>query len=389
MLARVKQVIILGCGQIGATMAADLVRDGSGQLGVTVADVRPDALAQLATRLVPGSGCKTLVADLADPAELTRVCAPFDLVIGALPSSFGLQSLRAVIESGRPYVDIAFMADDPLVLDGLAREKGCIAVVDCGVAPGLSSIAAGHATTQLDPFTRLEVLVGGLPAVRTWPYQYKAGFAPADVIEEYVRPARMVEHGKVVVYPALSGIEPVDFDGVGTLEAFNTDGLRTLITTLDVPTMVEKTLRWPGHAELMRAFRDTGLFETTPIDVGGTRVVPREVAAALLFPRWTYAPGEADMTVLRVTASGLRGGVPVRMIWEMIDRYDPVTDQRSMSRTTAFPATIVARWLLAGRFTTPGVHPPEILGKTPGMLDHMLAELSARGVECRARVELE
>lgn len=382
-----KQVIILGCGQIGSAMAADLAKDGADVLGVTVADVRPDALAEIATRLSSHGGVRTMVANLADPAELVRICAPFDLVIGALPSSFGLQSLRAAIECGRPYVDIAFMAEDPLVLDGLAREKGCIAVVDCGVAPGFSSIAAGYATTQLDPFTHLEVLVGGVPEVRTMPFQYKAGFAPSDVIEEYVRPARMVEHGEVVVYPALTGIEPVDFEGVGTLEAFNTDGLRTLITTLGVPNMVEKTLRWPGHASLMRSFRDAGLFDTTPIDVGGTHVVPRDLTAALLFPQWTYAPGEVDLTVLRVTATGRRGGAPVRMIWEIIDRYDAATGERSMSRTTAFPATIVARWLLAGKFTTPGVHPPEILGKTPGMLEHVLAELSKRGVVVRARVE--
>ena len=381
MLADVNHVIILGCGQVGETIAMDLSRDRA--LGVTVADVRPTALAEVASRY----GVHTLVADLADPAEVRRVCGDFDLVIGALPSHFGLQTLRAVIDTGKPYVDISFMAQDPLTLDALARETGCVAVVDCGVAPGLSSIAAGYATTQLEPFTRLEVMVGGLPAVRRWPFDYKAGFAPADVIEEYVRPARMVEHGEVVVYPALSGIELVDIDGVGTLEAFNTDGLRTLIQTLKVPTMIEKTMRWPGHAELMRAFRETGLFDTTPVAVDGKHVVPRELLAALLFPKWTYAPGEHDLTVLRVVASGRQDGAAVRLIWEMIDRYDPESNHRSMSRTTAFPATIVARALLAGRFATPGVHPPEVLGKLPGMLDHVLAELGARGVQCRARVE--
>lgn len=381
MLARVKHVIILGCGQVGATIAMDLGRDPA--LRVTVADVRPAALAEIAAQ----HGVATVLADLSDPSAITRTCAGFDLVVGALPSHFGLQTLAAVIDTGRPYVDISFMADDPLTLAGRARERGCVAVVDCGVAPGLSSIAAGWATTQLDPCTRLEVMVGGLPVERRWPFEYKAGFAPADVIEEYMRPARMVEHGEVVVYPALSGVELVDIDGVGTLEAFNTDGLRTLIQTLRIPTMIEKTMRWPGHAALMRVLRETGLFDTTPIDVGGSTVVPRDVAAALLFPKWSYAPGEADLTVLRVVASGLRDGVPVRMIWEMVDRHDPVTDQRSMSRTTAFPATIVARALLAGRFTAPGVHPPEILGMSPGFLDHVLVELTARGVHCRARVE--
>lgn len=359
----------------------DLARDG--ELDVTVADVRREAIDALGERVTVAA----TVADLSRPDEIRRICAGYDLVVGALPSHFGLQTLEAVVQSAPRYVDISFMAEDPLTLDALAKRHGSLAVVDCGVAPGLSSIAAGYATTVLDPCTRLEVLVGGLPVVRRWPFDYKAGFAPADVIEEYVRPARMVERGEVVVLPALTGIEMVDFEDVGTLEAFNTDGLRTLIQTLAIPTMIEKTMRWPGHATLMRAFRETGLFDLEPIEVGGVMVRPRDLAAKLLFPKWTYEPDEHDLTVLRVVATGRRDGHLVNMIWEMVDRYDVATKQRSMSRTTAFPATIVARALLGGRFTAPGVHAPEILGKQAGMLDHVLAELSARGVICRARIE--
>lgn len=374
------RVIILGCGQVGATIAKDLAK--SDELDVTVADVRDDALAAL----VRHASVATTIADLSKPGEIRDIVRGFDLVVGALPSHFGLQTLEAVTEVAKLYVDISFMAEDPLALDAHAKRHGSLAVVDCGVAPGFSSIAAGHATRVLDTHTRLEVLVGGLPAVRHWPFDYKAGFAPADVIEEYVRPARMVEAGKVVVLPALTGIEMVDFDGVGTLEAFNTDGLRTLIQTLPFPTMIEKTMRWPGHATLMRAFRETGLFDDTPIEVGGVMVRPRDVAAKLLFPKWTYADGEHDMTVLRVVASGRKDDKDVDMIWEMVDRYDTASGERSMSRTTAFPATIVARSLLEGRYQGTGVIAPEILGMQPGMLEHVTRELRARGVECRFRM---
>ena len=121
------------------------------------------------------------------------------------------------------------MADDPMQLDALAREHGVTAVVDCGVSPGVSNVAIGYAVAQLEVTERIEILVGGLPVVRRWPYEYKAPFAPHDVIEEYTRPARIVEHGEVVVREALSEPELVDFPGVGTLEGFNTDGLRSLI----------------------------------------------------------------------------------------------------------------------------------------------------------------
>ncbi len=376
-----QRVIILGCGMVGSTMAMDLARDEG--LAVTVADVRAAALDALAAQ------CRvaTVVADLSDPAAITALVRPFDLVVGALSSHMGLATLAAVIAAGRPYVDISFMAEDALTLSPQAQAAGVVAIVDCGIAPGMSNMAAGYAATQLEVCERLEILVGGVPEVRTWPFDFKVAFAPADVIEEYVRPARMVERGEVVTYPALSGAELVEFDGIGTLEAFNTDGLRSLLHGVPFATMVEKTMRWPGHLALMRALQAAGFFSAEPIAVAGHAVVPRDVTAALLFPHWTYAPGEVDRTVLRVVATGRRQGTRVRMIWELVDRADVASGRSSMSRTTGLPATIVARLLLAGRFTTPGVHAPESLGRVPGVLDHVLAALADRGIVFRSRVE--
>jgi saccharopine dehydrogenase-like NADP-dependent oxidoreductase len=179
----------------------------------------------------------------------------------------------------------------------------------------------------------------------------------------------------------------VDFEGVGTLEAFNTDGLRSLVRSLDVPDMVEKTMRYPGHIELMRVFRETGLFSKEPIEVDGKQVRPLDVTAALLFPKWTFEEGEADLTVMRVSARGQRGGKPTRLTWDLLDDYDPETRTRSMSRTTAFPATIMARIMLAGRFDEPGVFAPEVPGRVPGLVDEMLEQLRKRGVRYQARVE--
>jgi saccharopine dehydrogenase-like NADP-dependent oxidoreductase len=239
---------------------------------------------------------------------------------------------------------------------------------------------AGYAASRLAPFQSLEIYVGGLPRERRWPYDYKAGFAPFDVIEEYTRPARVVAHGRVVVKEALSEPERMDFPAVGTLEAFNTDGLRSLIHTLDVPFMKEKTLRYPGHIQLMEAFRETGFFSKEPLRVGDVSVRPLDVLATLLFPKWTFAEGEADLTVLRVVAEGLENGQPARYSWDLLDRFDAATGLRSMSRTTAFPATIVAGLMLEGAFRRPGVHAPETLGREPGLLERLLRELLARGV---------
>jgi saccharopine dehydrogenase-like NADP-dependent oxidoreductase len=137
----------------------------------------------------------------------------------------------------------------------------------------------------------------------------------------------------------------------------------------------------------MRVFRETGLFSHDPIDVGGQKIRPLDVAAHLLFPKWTFEEGEADVTVMRVVVEGKKAGQHVRYTWDLCDRYDPATDLRSMSRTTGFTASIMARLLLDGRFVRPGVHPPEIPAREPGILDTMLRELAARGVHYAAHVD--
>lgn len=381
MLRAMTKALVLGGGMVGSAMVMDLAADPSFE--VTVADVRADSLERLAKQW----GVKTRQADLSNPDAIRELAGGHDIVLGALASRIGLRALQAVIEAGTNYCDISFMIEDATQLSALAEKAGVTAVVDCGVAPGMSNMTAGYAASWLDPCERIEIYVGGLPAERRWPYEYKAGFAPSDVLEEYVRPARMVEHGQEVVYPALSGVELLDFEGIGTLEAFNTDGLRSLVKTLDVPHMLEKTMRYPGHAELMRVLRETGFFSEEPIRVGDKDVVPLALTSALLFPKWTFDEGEADITVMRVRATGQKQGKKTILTWDLLDRYDPKSKTRSMSRTTAFPATIVARLIAEGTFRRPGVHPPEVLGQIEGLLGRVVEELSARGVRFDHRVE--
>jgi saccharopine dehydrogenase-like NADP-dependent oxidoreductase len=360
---------------VGSVIAADLAGDRDYE--VTVADADVSALDAARTRA--GDRISTAEADLSDPATVRGIVAAADIVIGALPGRLGRAALQAVIEAARNYCDISFMPEDPLELDELARDQGVTAVVDCGVAPGLSNMLAGYAVSRLEACERIAIYVGGLPRDPQPPWNYKAAFSPADVIEEYVRPARLVEQGRVVVRDALSEVEPIEFAGVGALEAFNTDGLRSLIETLDVPHMVEKTVRYPGHADLMRAFRETGLFGEEPVAVAGGTVRPLDAVSALLFPQWRYEPGEEDLTVLRVMAEskGESGG---GFTWEMVDLYDRASATTSMGRVTAFPCAITARLIADGRLAEPGVIPPELIGRRPELVQHVLSELAARGV---------
>lgn len=372
-------------------MAADLAADPA--FRVTVADRRPEALELARNRAarVSANAIETVVVDLGDPASVTRLASGYDIVLGALSSKIGLQTLRAVIEAGKNYCDISFMAEDALALSDFAKQRGVTAVVDMGVAPGMSNLLAGYATKSLTPCENIEIYVGGLPKERRWPFQYKAGFSPADVIEEYTRPSRIVEHGKVVVRAALSEPELLDFPGVGTLEAFNTDGLRSIATTLKVPSMKEKTLRYPGHIDLMRALRETGLFEEKAIEVpcatgnGMAQVRPLDVISKLMFPMWTYEEGEPDLTVMRVLADGVKGGKRVRLVWDVLDELDPKTKFTSMARTTAFPCTIMARLIAAGKVAAKGVLAPEQIADE-WVVRHLFKELETRGVRYREAV---
>lgn len=376
-----KRAIVLGCGLVGTTMVEDLAADPDFE--VTAADISDDNLAYVSA--LPR--ITTLSADLGDPGTVGATVQDYDVVIGALPSRIGFQTLKTVIEAGKPYCDISFMPEDALALDAPAKQHGVTAVVDCGVSPGLSNLSVGYAHAQLDRADRVVIYVGGLPITRRWPYDYKAPFAPSDVIEEYTRPARMVENGNVVQKPALSEPELIDFPRIGTLEAFNTDGLRSLVHTLDIPNMKEKTLRYPGHVELMRVLRETGFFDKNLIDINGAKVRPLDVTSRLLFPKWKFDESEVEFTVMRVIVEGRKGNRPMRYTYELYDETDRTSGTSSMARTTGFPCTIIARMVAGCQLAEPGVFPLELLARREGLFDHMIKELSARGVKLTEKID--
>jgi saccharopine dehydrogenase-like NADP-dependent oxidoreductase len=374
------RITVLGAGLVGSAIVKDLAQEPA--FDVTAVDVDQGTLSKVAA----AAAVKTTCADLSKES-IAPLVNDSDLVVCAVPGSMGFETLREVIQAGKSVVDISFFAEDAFLLDDLAKAKGVTAIVDCGVAPGLCNILAGYVDTQLDRIERYTCYVGGLPEVRRWPYEYKAVFSPSDVIEEYTRPARFVEHGDEQVRPALSDVELRDLPGVGTLEAFNTDGLRSLMRTLNAPFMREKTLRYPGHANLMRAFRESGFFDSEPIVVDGHPVRPVALTSTLLFDQWRLRPGERDLTVMQVVIEGWRGAQRLTYAYDLLDRYDPTTQTSSMARTTGYTCAIVARQVLSGRFTQQGICPPEYVGRTAGCYEHLMAEYARRDIHLREEIK--
>jgi len=366
-----KKVIVLGAGLVGRTIAIELSKNYQ----VTAVDSNSIRLKNLKDKKV-----KTLKADLSSDSEIKKIIKNYDLVICALPGFMGFKTLKSIIKAGKNVVDISFFPEDPFLLDELAKNKNVTAIVDCGVSPGLSNVILGYHNKRMQ-VENYRCIVGGLPYKRDWPFEYKAFFSPIDVLEEYTRPARIVVDGKIIEKPALSEPEIINYKEVGDLEAFNTDGLRSLMKTMKIPNMIEKTMRYPGHIDLMKIFREVGLFDQREIEVKGKSIRPIDLTAKLMFPFWSPGKGEKDFTLLEVYIKGESGNKKSSHHYYVFDSHDPVEENSSMARTTGFTCCAAARYLLDNNYNRKGICPPEFLGEDESCYNYIISYLSQKGIK--------
>lgn len=369
-----KNIIVLGAGMVGSAMAIDL----SAKYKVTLTDINLNTLSKVKEKC---ADLEIHQLDVTDQNALKESLKSFDLVICAVPGFLGFKTLKTIIEAQKNVIDISFFPENSLELDALAKENKVTAIVDCGVAPGMDNIILGYYNEQLE-LTDFECLVGGLPKVKKWPFCYKAPFSPVDVIEEYTRPARYVENGNEIVREPLTDCEYIEFDKVGTLESFNSDGLRSIIYTMPhIPNMKEKTLRYPGHVEYIKVLKESGFFSEQPIDVNGTPVSPLQFTSKILFNEWKLEETEEELTVMRVTVKGKnKKGQVEEVVYNLHDEYCAETRTASMSRTTGYTATAAANLFLEGLFAEKGVFPPELVGKHEVCFNYFMKYLKDRNV---------
>jgi saccharopine dehydrogenase-like NADP-dependent oxidoreductase len=367
------KVAVFGSGMVGSAIAMDL----ASRHHITAFDVSNANLDLLKKR---NPRIETQQADLRNYSSYPQFLASFDIVVTAVPGFMGYKTLEASINCGKSIVDISFFPEDVLQLDKLAKEKGVTVITDCGVAPGMSNFIIGryNEEMQIDSF---EIYVGGLPKVRKKPFQYKAPFSPADVLEEYIRPARMMENGHIIIRPALSEVEWIHFENLGTLEAFNTDGLRSLLYTMPhIKNQKEKTMRYPGHVDIILSLKESGFFSEIPIDVNGTKIAPIKVTSQILFNEWKLGLEEEELTVMKVKLISKKDGEPKIIEWNLLDFYDHETKISSMARTTGYTCTAAVNLLAQNLFSEKGVFPPELVGKHKNCFDFVLDYLKERKV---------
>jgi saccharopine dehydrogenase-like NADP-dependent oxidoreductase len=349
------RIVVLGGGAQGSVIASDLAKSLP-QARVEVADVRRPRLPAL-------ENLTWREADVGSASAAARLISEYDLAVGALPSRFGFGVMQAAIEAKKPLVDVSFSAEDPMSLDTDARRAGIAIVPDCGLAPGISHLVVGHAVAEIGSPQELVIYVGGVAQDAARPYGYVVTWSVDDLLEEYTRPARIVRDGKPVEVPVFSGMERLAIEGAGEMEAFFSDGLRTLIANVPgVEQMAEKTLRWPGHVAaiqpllasggLVAEFREKCVVEE-----------PRDLVAFLVRMRWKDRTREVAM----------------------VDRYDPATRMTAMSRTTALTTSVTAQVAAAGGVRGTGVLPLERVGQDRPAYEAIREGLSRRGVVLRDR----
>ncbi|MBI4392937.1 MAG: hypothetical protein HY556_03935 [Euryarchaeota archaeon] len=311
--------------------------------------------------------CRTTRLDALDASDVARASRGVSAAVAALPGELGRRALVNLVAAGVPTVDIAFMRELPFDLDEAARQAGVPVVVDCGVAPGLSHILAAHVDRELGGLDDLRIFVGGIPLTPPPVFHHAVYFHVRDLLEEYVRPARIRKNGVTdAVDPLAAPAISLEDEETGPLEAFPSDGLRTLLGSFaDAREMTEYTLRVPGHLETMRQLKSLGLLAQGPSVEG--------LAMAL---ETTY-PGYMHPDRLVMEVWGTRGARQSRYRLHALSE----NGVSAMARTTGATAA-AASWLIATRrFTESGVHPPERLGRRESDAREILDDLRAHGHE--------
>ncbi|MEK7704243.1 MAG: saccharopine dehydrogenase C-terminal domain-containing protein [Myxococcota bacterium] len=330
---KTKRIVVLGGGRQGRVVASELAPD----YDVTVADVR--------AMTFKGVTCREV--DLADAVAVEKLVGEFDLAVGALPAELGYAAARACVAARKSFVDVAFYPEDAATLHKDAKSAGVAIMPDCGLAPGISNLLVGRALAVRKP-RELHIQVGGVAADRTRPFGYVVTWSLDDLVDEFRRPARIRRGGKVVTLPAMSELEPIDIPGVGTLEAFLTDGLRTLLDC-DVPEMTEKTMRWPGHIAAIK-----------PLLANGTLRQRLE----------TECREGDDLVAFRVQVD--------KEIVTMVER--PQGGLSAMARTTALTCAAFARLAAEGGVRERGVVPPERIGRDAEAYRFVLDAMAKHGI---------
>lgn len=373
------RVAVLGTGMVGHAVVRQLAK--SRVVGEVVA---VDAEQSRVDRIVEAVGRSNVTGrtvNLGDEATVTGLLREFDVAVNCLPAALTLQTTRAAIGAKCHLVDLSNAAyTEKLELDETARASDVLVVPGCGVAPGIVGILAARGAELLDEADEAVMICGGLPRHPIPPLWYQVVFSVDSLFQLYRKQSLAAEDGQLVHIPPFSGLETIEFDApVGECEAVITDAWSVPHTLKHkVKRIYEKTVRYKGHWSKLATLAELGFMSDSPVEVGGVQVNPYELTKRLLEPQMKGGSVE-DITVARVIVTGMSGGRPSKVQWDMIDFFDPAREMTSMARTTGFPAVVMAEWIAGGQMGERGIRTPEQL-ITGERFDPFIAALHEEGI---------
>jgi len=375
------KLLVLGAGLQGCACAYDLLQNPA-ITQVTLADLRPDRLPKFLAGDWNGR-LRTIRLDVSDSSAVRAAFAGQAAVMSAIPYYYNGPMARAAVEGGCHFSDLGGNTEIVLEQKKLhqqAEAKGISVIPDCGLAPGMVNILAAEGISRLDKAEKVKIFVGGLPQAPEPPLNYQIVYSLEGALDYYTTPSWVLRGGRPVQVDALSEVESVEFPSpVGTLEAFHTGGgISTLPFAYQgkIDVMEYKTLRYPGHAAVVRPIRELGLLANEPIEVKGSKVVPRDVFIAAVSPKLSK-PNGRDLVALQVQVSGVRQGKATSVTFRLLDYYDAQHGISAMMRTTGYSLSITGQMQVDGRVVAKGVHTPD---EAIPFRDYV-TELGKRGVK--------
>lgn len=351
---------VLGAGRQGTAAAYDLAKFGQAA-DILLADVNADAAARAASRinrLIGREIARGIELDVKERVALERALQGVDVTLSAVPYYFNLEITKACIAAGSSLCDMGGhtgVVRQQLALGAEAKAAGVSIVPDCGMGPGLNVTLAAYAMELLDRPRSVRIYDGGLPQNPTPPWNYALTFHINGLTNEMDGQAIFLRNGEITLVDTLTEPEFIEIPPLGRLEADVTSGgLSTSPWTFagKLQEYSNKTLRYPGHFEWWRAFKELGLFAEEPIAVGNQQIAPRQLFHALLEPKIRAEEGQRDICVIRVVGEGIKNGQETRVVVDLVDRYDESTGFRAMERLTGWHCAIMMGFQARGRVPT-------------------------------------
>ncbi|MEL9914736.1 MAG: saccharopine dehydrogenase C-terminal domain-containing protein [Thermoplasmatales archaeon] len=363
------KVLVLGGGIVGEGIIYAL----KDRYEITVADISRERLDYLKKR----HDVNTLRID-AEKEQLSNVMKGYDVISGTLPGKFGLKVISEACKAGVNVVDNSFMPEDFYTMEDEVKKAEITVIPDSGVAPGLSNMIVGHVASKYGNLENVDIKVGGLPEKNLPPLGYKLLFSPMDTLDEYTRKVDIVRNSKILRAEPGDGIEYFFVNGLGSLEAFYTNGLRSLIRNVKARNMTEKTIRFRGHMEKMKLLMDLGLLSDEALDISGCSVSPKEVLANLLSKNLSF-PEVPDILYMEINITATESSELIR--YQLFDRKDNKTGFSAMTRTTGFTNAAVTDLVCKGLIKEKGIVAPEIVAMDESNFKNILNFLSSFGVK--------